>query len=805
MRLSWLSAGVERAHRPTTDRRTGRGRPALLVGLGLALAAGVLSPTQVATATTTTTTTTATATTTTTTVSGTTAAAASDTATATATAAASATANASGAATTAAATAEPSTFPGYTSVSPTRVLDTRSGTGAPKAAVGAGQSIVVKVTGVAGIPATGVGAVVVNVTAVSPTATSFLSVYPSGAARPTTSTLNLAAGRSVANLVIATPGQDGAVTIYNGAGSVHVLADVSGYFATTSAYAGQTPVRILDTRRGLGATKAAVSGGHSIDLAVTGQGGVPASGVVAVAMNVTAVGATASSFVTVYPTGTTRPNTSNLNLAPGRTAAVLVVARLGAGGKVTLYNGAGNIHLIADVTGWFAAGLGYHPLTPTRIVDTRKGGLNGAGTLQPQILGMGGIPSSNVSAVVLSVTAVSPKAPGYMIVWGSDQNAAGTSNISYAAGGTVANLVIARIGPHGWVNIYNSTPGTYLLVDVVGWLATNANPWQAVSAEGAGSCGIRVDGTLWCWGKTASTAYPDPTQQGSVSTWASVTGAAGNESECALRTDRTLWCWGANTSGEVGIGSKTVTRTPTQVDPGSTWASVSVGMVHSCGVRTDGTLWCWGSHSFGMLGTADGVDHLTPAQVGSETTWTDVSAANYHTCAVRADGTLWCWGLASQLGIPGSGDQPSPAQVGTATSWATVSAGIGRSCATRTDGTLWCWAIPNSGAATFPVQIGAVTTWSSVAVGGNNTCGVRTDHTLWCWGANAWGQLGVGDTIDRPSLTQVAGTEWASVTMGQLHTCALRADTTLWCWGYNSSGELGVGDTTNRTLPTQVS
>jgi hypothetical protein len=294
-------------------------------------------------------------------------------------------------------------------VPPTRVLDTRTGLGAAKTPLGAGSALQVQVMGVGGIPASGVGAVVLNVTAVSPSATSFLSVYPSGSARPAASTLNFAAGRTVANLVIATPGPNGKVTIYNNAGSVHVLADVSGWFATGSVYTGQTPARILDTRVGLGSPAAVLPAGHSIDLQVTGKGGVPASGAVAVALNVTAVGATASTFVTAYPSGVARPTASNLNLAAGQTMAVLVIAKLGAGGKVTLYNNSGTINLVGDVTGWFAAGRGYNPVTPTRILDTRQSGATGAGNDTVQVQGLAGVPFTNVSAVVLSVTAVTPK------------------------------------------------------------------------------------------------------------------------------------------------------------------------------------------------------------------------------------------------------------------------------------------------------------------------------------------------------------------------------------------------------------
>ena len=85
-------------------------------------------------------------------------------------------------------------------------------------------------TGRGGVPASGAAAVVVNVTAVEPTAGGFLTVHPAGEARPNASNLNFVRGQTIANLVVAKVGADGEVSIYNAAGSTHVIADVAGWF-----------------------------------------------------------------------------------------------------------------------------------------------------------------------------------------------------------------------------------------------------------------------------------------------------------------------------------------------------------------------------------------------------------------------------------------------------------------------------------------------------------------------------------------------------------------------------------------------
>ena len=116
-----------------------------------------------------------------------------------------------------------------------------------------------------------------------------------------------------------------------------------------------TPVRILDTRTGIGAS-GLVRAGKPYSLSVLGQGGVPASGVAAVVLNVTVTQPAAASYLTVYPNGTSRPATSNLNFNPGQTVANLVIAPVGADGKIDFYNADGSTQIVADVSGWFPAG-----------------------------------------------------------------------------------------------------------------------------------------------------------------------------------------------------------------------------------------------------------------------------------------------------------------------------------------------------------------------------------------------------------------------------------------------------------------
>ena len=139
-------------------------------------------------------------------------------------------------------------------------------------------------------------------------------------------------------------------------GKAHLLADVSGYFS--SGFSPLTPKRIMDTRSGEKVGTLAVAGGAApYELQVTGAGGVPSSGVAAVALNVTAVSTEANDyggFVTVYPCGGSRPDVSNLNFVSGQTIPNSVIAPVSSSGKVCFYV-YGKAHLLADVSGYMSS------------------------------------------------------------------------------------------------------------------------------------------------------------------------------------------------------------------------------------------------------------------------------------------------------------------------------------------------------------------------------------------------------------------------------------------------------------------
>jgi hypothetical protein len=363
-----------------------------------------------------------------------------------------------------------------TSLAPVRVFDTRDGTGGRTTPLGAGETWTFTMTGKHGVPADAV-AVVLNLTAVGATSPTYVTAYPAGQSRPFTSNLNPVPGLVVPNMVTARLGSTGAVAFYNNSGNVHLVADLVGYYraGSSTGLSPLVPARLLDTRDGTGGRNTPLGAGQSFDLQVTGRGGV-ATNATAVVLNVTVTQPTAASYVTVWPTGSTRPTASSVNMVAGQTVPNMVIAKLGTGGKVSLFNFAGSSHVIVDVLGAFRPiGSGqYVAVSPSRMLDTRDGtgaakAPVGQTPLNVSLTGRNGVPDNGVSAVLLNVTAVSPTQSTYVTVYPGGSARPTASNLNVVAGQVIPNMVVARLGPGGEVLFYNNSGTVDLVADVVGY------------------------------------------------------------------------------------------------------------------------------------------------------------------------------------------------------------------------------------------------------------------------------------------------------------------------------------------------
>ncbi len=391
--------------------------------------------------------------------------------------------------------------------------------------IGAGAVTTMTVVARGGVPPTGVGAVALNVTATEPTTASFLTVWPTGAPRPLASNLNFTAGQTVANAVITKVGADGTISIFNNSGAVHVVVDVVGWFPDNQSYVGVTPARLADTRNsptidGRFSNTGPRGQANVADVTVVNRAGVPASGVGAVALNVTATDPTTASFLTVWPTGAGRPTASNLNFVPGQTVPNMVIAKVGAGGQVSIYNNSGNVDVVVDVLGWFPSGNTFTPLVPARLLDTRlSSSLVGGTTTDVTITGAPGGPPAGAGAVALNVTITNPAGSSFLTVWPSGAARPLSSNLNFGASQTVPNMVIVKLGTSGKISLFTPV-GADVVIDVLGWFPATGSftglvparlmdtrgapptpgpPAPAPPAPGGPPVSALTPGTSWQW------------------------------------------------------------------------------------------------------------------------------------------------------------------------------------------------------------------------------------------------------------------------------------------------------------------
>lgn len=373
---------------------------------------------------------------------------------------------------------------------PVRFLDTRYGTGAAKAKLGQGGVVRLKVTGVNGVPGTGVTAVTLNLTAVNATTGTWIAAYPDGTLLPTASNINVVPGQITSNLVTVPVSADGYVDLYNFAGSVDLVADVEGYYSTTVAVGNGAskagfvtpdgPSRVLDTRYGTGTWVHKVGPGAAVTLQVPNGATRGASAVV---LNVTETNATAGSWVGVDQAGGV-PTTSVLNFSAGQISSNQVVVPIDSNGDVTLYNHAGDVDLVADVQGYVinypsfpnpqGTGSPYFPLNPTRILDTRygtgstKAPLGSKSKLSVKVAGTNGVPAG-ARAVLVNLTGVNPTDNTWLSAYEGGTGLPNSSNLNLSANTVRAVLALVPVGPDGSIDIYNANGTADVVADIEGY------------------------------------------------------------------------------------------------------------------------------------------------------------------------------------------------------------------------------------------------------------------------------------------------------------------------------------------------
>jgi alpha-tubulin suppressor-like RCC1 family protein len=295
--------------------------------------------------------------------------------------------------------------------------------------------------------------------------------------------------------------------------------------------------------------------------------------------------------------------------------------------------------------------------------------------------------------------------------------------------------------------------------------------------------------------------------------------ATGYGHTIALKTNKSLWVWGDNGVGQLGLGDTNQRNSPTQsIITIQDWSTIAAGYWHTVALKTNKTLWAWGSNEFGQLGLGNTTNKNSPTQsIMTTQDWSAIDAGSGYTIALKTNKTLWGWGLNTfgQLGSGNTTSRNSPIQsIMTTQDWSAIAAGYWHTVALKTNKTLWVWGFNAFGQLGMgdviqrnsPTQsIMTTQDWSAIAVGSGHTIALKTNKTLWAWGYNEIGQLGLGDFADRNTPVQVGtDSDWINLTCGYYYTMGLKTMGTLWAWGYNEYGQLGIGNTIDRNIPTLV-
>ncbi|MFI5285603.1 MAG: putative glycoside hydrolase [Candidatus Dormibacteria bacterium] len=409
----------------------------------------------------------------------------------------------------------------YVPLQPFRILDTRATSCAQCSggALTAGATRTVQITGLSGLPSgsdpvpSTATALVLNVTAVSGSASSLLTIYPNGTGRPTASNLNFAAGNVTANLVTTVLGQSGTsdanreVNVYNAMGTVNVVADVEGYFAAgastdpTGEFHPMAPVRVCDTRSSAATNPCRgreLVGGipMAVNITSSGSDAIPGTNAAAAVLNVTGVAGSVGTYVSVYPTlpdGTCAlPTVSSLNLKVEQIQANRVMVALGpaaAGGSdtsVCVFSAVGVINVLLDASGWYgtpgaATGDQYQAIGPSRVCDTRVGSGQpcaghaiGAAPYVVSVASVGGVPAVGAAqpalAVIANLTAILPTAPTYLTVYPANLVTHPlASDINVNPGEVLANLSSVELDSAGDMAGFNAAGRVNVVIDVEGW------------------------------------------------------------------------------------------------------------------------------------------------------------------------------------------------------------------------------------------------------------------------------------------------------------------------------------------------
>jgi hypothetical protein len=329
--------------------------------------------------------------------------------------------------------------------------------------------------------------------------------------------------------------------------------------------------------------------------------------------------------------------------------------------------------------------------------------------------------------------------------------------------------------------------------------APSAPSFVQIDAGYAHTCAITSRGGVKCWGSNSHGQLGNGTRRLSrvpVDVIGLERGArtisAGGSHTCAVTNTGSAKCWGRNLTGQLGNGSTRSSRTPVDVAGLATGVrAIATGDFHSCALTSRGGMKCWGANREGQLGNGSRTERHTPVDViGLQSGVSTIAAGVQRTCVVTSAGAAKCLGVSGAATVGGLESGVKEISIG----WSSLSPGVGTGvevCALMRSGGVKCF-----GGREIPADVlGLGSGVREIDTGEVFTCAVTSGSGVKCWGSNRNGQLGIGSRADSRVPADVIGLRRGvtAITTGGQHSCALTSRGKVKCWGNNRSGELGNG------------
>jgi len=296
----------------------------------------------------------------------------------------------------------------------------------------------------------------------------------------------------------------------------------------------------------------------------------------------------------------------------------------------------------------------------------------------------------------------------------------------------------------------------------------------------------------------------------------------------AITNSGKLYTWGKNQNGQCGTNSSSNNLSkPTQVGTESNWSDIKMNETGAIALKSDGTLWTWGNNAYGGIGDGTFIDRSSPVQIMPDKFWKKIQISQRTFMAwcspyprptptptpVPESLYLWAWGDNRQgaIGNNNTTSVSQPIQIGYFNVSDTTTQSSNQGGFITTNGVVYGWGANLSGplgnnTATNVSSIQQIPFDNAIKIGFGGTIAIKNDNTLWTCGYNAYGGLGLNDTINRSSPVQVSTGSNIPVSVGNSSqmTAYIDKNGKVWAAGKNNQGSLGLGDTINRSVFTQV-